>query len=331
MAFLRDGPNCSQLNSDKVSLHKIRSVSNYDPRILWQLLNLIRRLKPDIIHTWIVQMDILGAIAARITKIPWILREPSCAACWPDTMKFRLRAKLGSKADVIVSNSNGGNLYWAQYLPDEKRFIIPNGLPLKQIEETPASLPAGIKLKPSENLILYAGRLCPGKNLDKLIKALEVVISKIPVVAVFCGDGPLKRTLEKQVKASGLSNKVWLLGSVPSTAVWSLMKKSDLFVFMSDFEGFPNVVGEAMVCSCPLLVSDIGPHRELVDESSALLVDPNNPGKIAEAILVSLSNPQAAKQRANVGKEKTLKWSISNMADKYEKTYRQVLTQGNLR
>ena len=70
-----------------VVLHRLKAQSNYDPYLLWQLVRLIRRIKPDIIHTWILQMDILGGMAARLNGIPWIFREPSSAMAYPPTLE----------------------------------------------------------------------------------------------------------------------------------------------------------------------------------------------------------------------------------------------------
>jgi glycosyltransferase involved in cell wall biosynthesis len=118
IAYSKEGPNKPELPG--ILLHQLKSRSNYDPYLLWQLVRIIRRIKPDIIHTWILQMDILGGIAARLNRIPWIFREPSSAMGYPPTWKNRLRVRVGSGATAIVSNSFGGYEYWKSHLPHSR-------------------------------------------------------------------------------------------------------------------------------------------------------------------------------------------------------------------
>ena len=73
-------------------------------------------------------MDVLGGIAARLTGVPWILREPSCETAYPRNWKPNLRAWMARFASAIVSNSKGGDTYWASKYPDAYRMVIPNGV-----------------------------------------------------------------------------------------------------------------------------------------------------------------------------------------------------------
>ena len=86
LAYSKEGPDKPELPG--VVLHQLKLRSNYDPYLLLQLVRLIRRIKPDIIHTWILQMDILGGIAARLNRIPWIFREPNSALAYSMTWKL---------------------------------------------------------------------------------------------------------------------------------------------------------------------------------------------------------------------------------------------------
>ena len=82
-----------------------------------------------------------------------------------------------------------------------------------------------------------------------------------------------------------------------------------------------------MACGCPLVVSDIPEHREFLDEQSALLVDPDLPAAIADAILDVLSAPEAAARRAEVAWAKVLHWSIPAIARRYAQVYEEVLVK----
>ena len=323
IAYLRNGPANQGLPD--VELHRLKARSNYDPYILWQLICLIKQIRPDIVHTWIRQMDIIGGIASKITSTPWILREPSCQIAYNGTWKYKLREKVAGLSAAIVSNSSGGDSYWRSHYPNKRRYIIPNGLPLEMINDIIPQVSDYGNLGSSNKVLLYAGRLETSKNIDKLIEATHRVINLYPIKLIICGDGPIRESLEKQVGRLGLNAVVQIAGFVDSGKLWAWMKNADAFCSISDYEGLPNSVIEAMACGCPLIVSDIPAHREFLNNGCALLVDPQDPEEISKAIQLSLSNPNAAKERAEIAKKIAHKWSISSLADQYEKVYQQIL------
>src|SRR5208283_2540348 len=104
--------------------------------------------------------------------------------------------------------------------------------------------------------------------------------------------------------------------------IWAIMKKASVFVSLSTSEGCPNAVMEAMVCGCPLVISDIPAHRELLDESCALFVNPSDVRQTADAIIQIFDDSEAAKKRALIAKQKTIDWSITEMARNYENVYK---------
>ena len=144
-------------------------------------------------------------------------------------------------------------------------------------------------------------------------------------VGILCGEGPQRSELEVLRHKLGLDADVHFTGHLPAVSVWALMKKASVFVSLSAYEGCPNTVMEAMACECPLILSDIPAHREILDESCALFVDPSNIQQTADTIMQALCNTDASKGRALIAKQKTQEWSIPEMARNYEKVYRKLL------
>jgi glycosyltransferase involved in cell wall biosynthesis len=103
------------------------------------------------------------------------------------------------------------------------------------------------------------------------------------------------------------------------------MKKASGFVSLSAYEGCPNTVMEAMACGCSLVLSDIPAHREILDKSCALFVDPLNIQQTADTIVQALCNEDASKGRALIAKQKTQEWSIDKMARSYERVYKELI------
>ena len=322
IAYSEEGPQKPELAD--VVLHQLKSLSNYDPYLLWQLIRLARRIKPDIIHTWILQMDILGGMAARLSGIPWIFREPSSAMAHQPTWKKRLRVWIGSSASAIVSNSVGGDEYWETQLPYSRRFVVLNGLPTHEIDRTVAALPPGLS-KSEVPLVLFVGRMIALKNLNLFLEALACARQQQPMLGILCGEGPQRSELAALRHKLGIDSAVHFTGHLPASSVWALMKKALVFVSLSAYEGCPNTVMEAMACSCPLVLSDIPAHREILNESCALFVKPSNIQQTADAIVQAVYNTDSSKDRALIAKQKTQEWSISKMAHSYEKVYKELI------
>jgi len=309
-----------------VVLHRLQCLSNYDPLLLIRLIRLVLQLKPDIMHTWILQMDILGGLVARVTGIPWILREPSSAMAYPATLKSRLRLFLARGAGAVVSNSAGGNDYWATYLPTSTRRIIRNGLSLEETASCEMNL---YEIDNGVPLVVYVGRLTSdasgSKNLVPLLEALALVSRQRAIQGVVCGEGPQRPELERLSRSLGLEGRVLFTGQLPAFSVTAVLKIGTVFVSLSAYEGCPNTVMEAMQCGCPLVVSDIPAHREILDESVALFVEPGDAGGAATAIMAVLEDVVAAKERALRAKDWTKAWSIDAMSTAYEQLYRELI------
>lgn len=328
VAYLRDGPSRQELA--RVKAHRLIAANNHSPRLLWQLVKLIKRIRPDIIGTWMLQMDILGGVAARLTQTPWVLHEQSSAQGYSSSWKTRLRVRVGATANGIVSNSVGGDDYWKRQLPNTWRCIVRNGLLIGEIATTPTALVARL-VKPDLPIVLYVGRLTSDrsgvKNLPAFIKALACVSLEQEVLGIVCGEGPQRLELEALAHRLRLDGWVHFTGHLPSTSVWALMKSASLFVSLSAYEGCPNAVMEALACECPVILSDIPAHRELVDERSAVFTDPTNIEEIARAIVLALRSEETTRARAFIAKEKVKDWSVSEMGRRYERVYEEAISR----
>jgi len=330
VAYVHDGPNMDRLRATGATLHRLPALSNYDPQILVRLVTTIRKVNPDIVQCWLAQMEVLAGLASVLTRTPWVFSERSCEEAYPASIRALLRLRMGSIATAIVANSEGGERYWRSHARPQLRCqIIRNGLPLDEIASAPTATGAEAGITEGEPLVLAAGRFGPEKNFDAIIRALGLVAASHRVQAICCGEGPLRRDLDELVAGGGLGDRVRITGYAPN--LWSLMKRANLTVSVSFFEGSPNVVLEAMACGCPLVVSDIAAHRELLDEHSAILVDPRDPQRIANAVIEVLNNPEAAAKRARVASDRVQRYSQSAIARQYVDLYRDLTTPSGRR
>jgi glycosyltransferase involved in cell wall biosynthesis len=137
-------------------------------------------------------------------------------------------------------------------------------------------------------LILGAGRLTPQKDFGTLIRAFDIVRRQIPAQLLILGEGDARGELEDLIRSFGLSDKVDLPGYVKNP--FAYMKKSNVFVLSSRWEGLPNVLLQALACGCPVVSTDCptGPMEILDEGRYGHLVPVGEPNALATAIIHSL-------------------------------------------
>lgn len=323
LASRRGGPNLDRMRSAGVVWHRLGGLCNRDPVIFFKLVGLMRKLRPDIVQTILTPMDILGGAAALLTRTCWILRESSSAPLYAAGLRQTLRTALGRLSDAVVSNSAGGYDYWRSAREGRPLYVIPNAIPLDEIAGSDPARVGGFSFGPEEKVVLYAGRMDSGKNVEGVIAALARIAHDVSFAAVVCGDGPHRRRLERMARELGVAHRVVFTGYVSN--LWDLMKRADALVSLSRFEGCPNVVLEAMACGCPLIVSDIPAHREILDERSALFADPEDPDEVAAALRTTLSCGDAARRRAGAARLMAAGRPVEETARLYEQMYLSLL------
>jgi glycosyltransferase involved in cell wall biosynthesis len=300
-------------------------MSNRDPIIFLRLLRLIRKLKPHVVQTILAPMDIMGGAAALITRTPWILKESSSAPLYVDGLRQKVRSALGRRARGVVSNSAGGDAYWQSVRGANPLCVIRNAIPFAEIDQAASGFKPGVAHTSEEKVILFAGRLDSGKNVRTLILALAQIAHEVPFIALICGDGPRRQYLERLARELGIAHRVVFTGYVSN--IWTLMKGADAFASLSRFEGCPNVVIEAMACGCPLVVSDIPAHREILGGKAASFVDPDDPTETARAIKAVLKDGTAARARARTALANAAEWRVEQVAQLYTRIYQAVSTR----
>lgn len=321
VASVRGGVNLERMTSNGVRWHCVDGSGNYSPRILLRLIRLIRQLKPDIMQTNLTLMDVVGGVAALVTGTRWILKESSSSELYASGWKNRVRKTLGRRADAVISNSKAGEAYW-QSVRGQRSYLIGNALPLSEMNSVKAELPATLAVTPEQKVLLFAGRLDAPKNVQNLIVAFSYLVHQLPIVGVICGDGPYRSGLEKMARDLGVEQHVIFTGYVAD--LWPIMKRADVVVSLSRLEGCPNVIIEAMALGRPLIVSNIPAHREILDETSALFVDPDAPAEVAGAIRSTLLEVAASQARALSAQARASLWTLTDAGRLHERAYLEV-------
>lgn len=287
--------------------------------LLWNLVRLVRHIRPDVVQTWLPQMDILGGLAALVSRTPLLVSERSSAAAYPPGWKIKLRLAIGKRACGVVANSRGGMDYWRPYLPCENLHLVRNcnADELLSSDTTNESDPLGLDACP---LILFAGRFSYEKNIPVLMAALISVLRRHRnATVVLCGEGPERSLADEMMASAGLRHRMRMTGYSEQLPAW--MRRAAVCISVSTFEGHPNVVMEAAMHGCPLVLSDIPAHRELFDEEAAAYAPTTSPERIADAVLDALHNPAAARSRATKARKIAQRWDVPTTLEAYKRIY----------
>lgn len=304
------------------TLHRIHSRRNSDPLILARLVRLVRQTQPAIVQTWLPQMDIFAGVAALLCGTPWILSERSSALAHTKSWQSSLRQRLGAFANGIVANSCGGTDFWREHNRRHSLHrVIPNAIAAPPVVAEDPVL--DLVAPGSSPVVVYVGRLSPEKRIPQFIEALVAARRELPITALICGEGAMAQELRARAETLGIVEAVRFTGFVRNVS--AVLERADLFVSLSRFEGSPNAVQEAVIAGIPVLLSDIPAHRELLDETSAMFVDGDDPEAIAAAILDSLRDREAMRKRAEAAHRRADQWSPAAVTEAYDAFYRQVL------
>lgn len=325
VAMLHGGIHLNRLEKSGATIHRMRVSGNYDPRLLNEIAHAIDKVKPDVVQTWVPQMDIAGGAMATMKSIPWILSERASSADYLSAPKRVLRRAVATRAAAIVANSEAGARHWAPLRPRVPQFVVRNALPLEEIAATPHADLGKYRRGGVGKLILAAGRYEDQKNYITFVRALSVVFERCDAVALLCGAGPKAHEIRAAIDKAKFGERVIMTGFVDG--LWSWMKAADLFVSISHFEGSPNTVMEAAACGLPLVLSDIPEHRELLDDSGAFFVDRTNVSAIAGAIVTAIEDGEVAAGRAANAARAAQQWTIPAMAAQYAAIYERIASR----
>lgn len=326
VAYHTGGPNLNTLQSSSAVLHHIKVSNNYSLRLPVHIFGLIAKIKPDIVQTWLPQMDIIAGIASYLLRTPYIVSERSSQHAYKNSLKTTLRLFVGRFSTSIIANSESGADYWRSFIPSRSIHVIRNSISLDTA--LPSDL-APLNFSDSKSpIVLTIGRLSDDKNISFVLStAIELALQRKHVNFLFLGDGPLKDKLIKKVKLYNLSDRIQFMAFSPNVSAY--LDKASVFLSLSLFEGNPNAVLESAYRGLPLVISDIPAHRELFDNTSAYLVSLHSPKYAARVLSDVLSNRSDAISRAFKAKSRVSSFSSNNMISNYLSFYNSVLKRGS--
>jgi glycosyltransferase involved in cell wall biosynthesis len=302
------------------------------PFAIFPLVRLLKRLRPQLIQTWMPHANLLGGIAARVAGIPvcWGVRQAnlSLAANKRRTLATaRVCAWLSNwLPSIIVSCSRRAVAVHVAYGYAPRFEVIPNGIDVAEFFPK-AGMRELVRLRlgiSSDELVVgHVGRFDVHKDYDTLLTACGLLSQQhMRFRLLLCGphiDGD-NEALSALVAKHGMTDKVILLGA--RSDVEELMHAMDILAMSSLAEAFPNVVAEAMAVGLPCVVTDVGDAADIVGDTG-WIVPPQDPPAFSRAMAEALNSSaedrhllgQAARSRVES------RYSLDRMVASYERVW----------
>ena len=289
------------------------------PSMVRQLAPMIRELgaaidatDPHLVVTFMEDINVLGLMACA-GRHPVVVTEHNDPRHHTTARVWRaLRRTTYGRAACLVSVSEGVDRAFG-WLPPEKRRVIHNPLP------TPMPGHVDRALDMSGPLVAGMGRLTRQKGFDLLIEAFAAVAHEHPEWSlVIVGEGPDRPELEALVVRLGLTGRVHLPGRRRNPL--ADLSSAELFALPSRWEGFGNVVAEALSVGVPVVSFDCpsGPGEIIDDGRTGLLVEPGNVAELARAIDTLIRDPARRGMMAAAAPASVAHLQIDRVVERWE-------------
>lgn len=259
-----------------------------------KVAKLLRKIKPDVIHTHNTQPFIDGVIGALLCGVKRIIHTDH-ARSFPDKRRYMFAEWVMSHFAfkvVGVSDHTSMNLIKYEHISASKIETIPNGIDpaAYQIQIDKSKKRKELGLPKSGPILGVAVRLCEQKGVSCLLKAMVSVVKHFPqVILIIAGDGELRSELENEAKQLGIQSNVFFLGLRLDIA--ELLKLFDIYVLPSLWEGLPMILLEAMAAGCPVIASNVGGvSSAIITGKTGILVSPAELVQLTDAIIKLLSD-----------------------------------------
>ena len=167
--------------------------------------------------------------------------------------------------------------------------------------------------------IIFAGRLSSEKGVDVLINLIKILPSDINLIIL--GSGP-KENLFKNIKKSNVN----YLGYLPKNETISLIRGSDILIQPSLIEGVSSTILEAMACKVPIITTNVGGNKEVIEHNkTGILIEPNNSKKLLDEILNLFSNSEFKNELISSAYTNVQKYDWKNIGKLYLHLYNELL------
>lgn len=298
---------------------------------MFRLANFLRRNRFQIVHSHDLYANLLGIPAAAIARVPVIIssqRDLGHLELYKSGRRIWLR-RLQRLSTAVLTNANAVReavLSENHFAPERVR-VIHNGIDLERFSETSKDRNWLVPAANQERWIVLVGNMHGEvKGHAVLIDAAAAVIREFPNVRfLLVGDGQRRKSFEDETSRLGIEKHCLFLGR--RNDVPRILNCCDIGVLPSQAEGLPNAVLEYLAAGLATVASRVGGNVEVIqDGKTGLLVPPNDPAALSDAILRLLRDPLYATELGNNGRAFVApEFSFQRLIEKTDQLYTELL------
>ena len=308
--FERSGPYLADLDP-AIALHAASSPSRGDR---WHSLRrFVRDHRPDIVVAFLSYATTLTAVKTAQTGSRVVFNQQTPLTAFLDDADYQWRqgwrrtvftasSRLAyAAADLVVATSAGvADDLAANYgVSRDVLRVVPNPVDLDTVRVRAEEPLEGGELAGDGPVIVAAGRLADAKNYPLLIDSIHVLRDSMPVRLLILGAGDLEAALRRQISERQLDGAITLLGFQRNP--WKFIARADVFALSSHYEGFGNVLIEAMALGVPVVATASAGTRDIVNHQvDGLLVESHTPEAMAASLRELLADTA---KREKMGRE----------------------------
>jgi teichuronic acid biosynthesis glycosyltransferase TuaC len=257
------------------------------------LLPRVRAFRPDVVLAYWVYPDGYGALrTARSLKVPCVVGALGSDIHVRSGFNALMTRRTIAGADALLTVSEAMRQTSIDTFGAEPSTVhtIVNGFNTSVFHpRDQQAMRAKHGMQPNEESIVYVGRFVEAKGMRELITAFTRLRASRPRCRLnLVGDGVMKEELAALVQREGLGDAVRMPGGLPPEQVAEWIAASDVLTLPSWSEGYPNVVVEGAACGRPVVATDVGGTREILDEHNGILIPPKDPVALEQALARAL-------------------------------------------
>ncbi|MEJ5200941.1 MAG: glycosyltransferase [Anaerolineales bacterium] len=335
------GSSEAEPKSIDINITSLGRRNRWDLSFFIKLFALIKKEKPDILHSYLQIANIAAALVKILfprIKVVWGIR-----ASYVDTSQYgclvqitqKVHDHLNKMPDYIIFNSQAGMKYAAGLgYPKEKSCVIQNGIDTKRFfpdREAGLNLRQNWRVDANLKLIGMVARIDPQKDYPNFLNAAALLAKERSDIRFVCvGDGPEKLKREYWQLSHRLGLDSVLIWAGEQKDMLSIYNALDILVLSSYGEGFPNVIGEAMACGVPCVATNVGDAAQLIGHLGEI-VPPKDPEALKQGIIALLDRLEHKEidLRAQTRQRILEQFSVANLFLQTANIFEQILSKNS--
>jgi glycosyltransferase involved in cell wall biosynthesis len=302
--------------------------SAHNAAALARLRRIVKERRPDVVHGHSSIGGALARVAMAGTGVPCVYTSHGL---FPSLSAMAIERALGRFTDrfIALAPSEVQLVRQLRLVPPERIVLVPNGIELDPTPHASYDLREKLGVAPGTPIVGTVGRLAPQKAPEVFFRACaEIARRDDETCFVLVGDGPLADVVQHEIDSAGIASRFLLLRGCNEGP--SLMAQFDVFALPSRYEASPYAPLEAMRAGAAMVVTDVAGNHEMIDDGRiGLLVPPDDPAALADAVVSVLADPARRAALVAAARERLAeRHDVAVLAEKLLEVYQGVLSDG---